>query len=83
MAVQLIPLDLICDWTPFQEASYSITHSQYQNVKVEINKLVKLEILKPVSDGKWAYPCVVIKKLDSGIRFLTYFRVLNGKWCLV
>ena len=52
----------------------------YRNlVKEDLNRLLEIELLTPVSESKWSSLSFVILKKDKTVRFLTDFRLLNEK----
>ena len=46
-------------------------------LKVELDRLVKLKMLKQINASKWAAPTFVNEKKDATIRFISDFRELN------
>ena len=45
----------------------------------EIERLVKIGVLRHITDSEWGAPNFVIPKKDQTVRFITDFRELNKK----
>lgn len=59
-----------------------IPHVHMETLKKEVDRLVKVGVLKPVDAmqaGPWCAPSFIIPKKDGRVRFITDFRQLN-KW---
>ena len=50
-----------------------------KKLKLEVERLCKINVLKKVNHSQWAAPCFAISKKDGTIRFLTDFRELNKR----
>jgi hypothetical protein len=48
-------------------------------LKLEVDRLCKLGVLKRVNRSKWAAPTFIIPKKDSSVRFISIFRELNKR----
>ena len=48
-------------------------------LRAEVERLVKLGVLKKVNHSKWGAPCFIIPKKDHTVRFLTDLRELNKR----
>ena len=55
------------------------TKSPKKSLKKEIDRLVKIGILKKVNHSQWGVTCFVITKKDQTIRFINDFRELNKR----
>ena len=65
--------------TPYHGKPYKITEVYKATLKLEVECLVKLGVLKKVNHSEWASPCFIILKKDHTIRFLTDLRELNKR----
>jgi len=50
-----------------------------QTWKAEVERLVKIGVLKKVNCSEWAAPAFVIPKKDGSVRFISDFRELNKR----
>jgi len=50
-----------------------------QTLKAEVERLVKIGVLKKVNRSEWAAPTFVIPKKDGSVRFISDFRELNKR----
>ena len=48
-------------------------------LKVELDRLIKLGVLKQISDSEWATPTFIISKKDATVRFISDFCELNKR----
>ena len=46
-------------------------------LKVKLDRLIKLGVLKQINASKWAAPTFIISKKDATVRFISDFRKLN------
>ena len=67
------------DAQPDHAKAYPIPKSLETKVKIEIQRLCKLGVLKKVNHSQWAAPNFVIPKKDETIRFISDFRELNKR----
>ena len=65
--------------TPYHGKPYKIPQIHEQKLKVEVERLCRIGVLKKVNCSQWAAPCFVIPKEDGTIRFLTDLRELNKR----
>jgi hypothetical protein len=54
-----------------------VPKNHYDTLKHEIERLVKLGVLKRCSDSEWANPTFIIPKKNGTVRFISDFRKLN------
>ena len=66
----------IGDATPIRQAPYRIPLSQRQLVKDELDKMLKMGVIRP-STSPWASPVVIVPKKDGGVCFCVDYRKLN------
>ena len=64
---------------PYHARAYPIPKIHEQTLRVEIERLVKIGVLKKVNRSEWAAPTFIIPKKDGSVRVITDFRELN-KW---
>ena len=72
-------LDLRKDAQPYHAKAFPIPRVHLENLKVEVEQLVKLGVLKQVNCLQWAAPTFVIPKKDGSVRFISDFRELNKR----
>ena len=53
------------------------TNNNLETLKVEVERLCKLGVLKRVNCSQWAAPTFVIPKKDGTVRFISDFQELN------
>jgi hypothetical protein len=63
--------------TPYHGKPYQVPRSQYQLLRDEVNRLVKIGVLKKVNSSEWAAQGFGVPKANGQIRFVTDFRFLN------
>ena len=47
--------------------------------KTEVNRLIKIGVLKRKDNSKWAAPNLIIPKLNGIVRYISDFRELNNR----
>ena len=62
---------------PFHTRAYPVPHILYKTLKKEVNRLVKIGVLKRESDSEYASPSMGIRKPNGTIRVVTDFRGVN------
>ena len=62
---------------PFHAKAYPIPHYYEQTLKDEVQRLVKIGVLRKVNRSEWAAPNFIIPKKDETVRFISDFRKLN------
>jgi len=62
---------------PYHCRAYQVHKTHEHDLKNEVDRLIKIVILKKVNHSKWGSPCFVIPKRDGKIRFISDFRELN------
>ena len=67
------------DANPYHGKPYKIPYCHEDKVKVEVQRLCKIGVLKRVNHSEWAAPCFIIPKKDQTIRFISDFRELNKR----
>ncbi len=64
---------------PYHAKAYPIPHAYIDTLKLEVDRLVKLGVLKKVNRSEWAAPTFIIPKKDKTVRFISDFRELNKR----
>mgnify|MGYP003324213398 CR=1 FL=1 len=59
--------------------AYPVPQSQKAMLMAEIERLVKIGVLRHITDSEWGAPNFVIPKKDQTVRFITDFRELNKR----
>ena len=70
-------IELKPDVTPYHARAFPIPKVHEQTLKMEVNRLVELGVLKKVNRSEWAAPTFIIPKKDGTVRFISDFRQLN------
>ena len=70
-------IELKPDATPYHARAFPIPKIHEETLKMEVNRLVELGVLKKVNCSKWAAPTFIIPKKDGTVRFISDFRQLN------
>lgn len=78
VAVQLLSIQLIQIWQDqMQKKTYSIPYRSKTEIKKEIKKRLKANILRP-SKSKWCLEIVPVQKKDGSLCMCIDYRWLNG-----
>ena len=72
-----IELKLKKDAVPYFSRPFPVPHVHERTLKIEIDRLVKLGVLKWTKANEWAAPTFIIPKKDGRVRFISDFRKLN------
>jgi hypothetical protein len=59
--------------TPYHGRPYSIPRAYEQQLRVEVERLVQIGVLRKVNRSEWGAPTFVIPKKDRAIRFISDF----------
>ena len=62
--------------TPYHGKPYKIPQIYEAQLKAEVERLVRIGVLKKVNHSEWGAPCFIIPKKDLTVRFLTDLRNL-------
>jgi hypothetical protein len=67
------------DATPYHARAYPIPHKYVDTLKLEVECLCDIGVLKKVNRSDWAAPTFIVPKKDGSVQFISNFRELN-KW---
>jgi len=70
---QEVKLELKEGAKPHHSRAYNIPRCHIQRLKAEVERLVKIGILKKVNRSEWAAPTFIIPKKDGSVRFISDF----------
>jgi hypothetical protein len=70
-------VELKRDATPYHARAFPVPKVNEQTLKMEVNRLVELGVLKKVNRSEWAAPTFIIPKKDGTVHFISDFRQLN------
>jgi len=76
---QEVKLELKEGAKPCHSRAYNIPRCHIQTLKAEVERLVKIGVLKKVNRSEWAAPTFIIPKKDGSVRFISDFRELNKR----
>ena len=74
-----VNLELKPDATPYHARAYPLPRCHLETLKIEVERLCNLGVLKRVNRSQWAAPTFVVPKKDGTARFISDFRELNKR----
>ena len=72
-------IELKPDAQPYHARAFPIPRVHLETLKMEIERLCELGVLKKVNRSEWAAPTFIIPKKDGSVRFISDFRELNKR----
>ena len=67
------------DVTPHHSRPFPVPHAYEKTLRMEVERLCKIGVLKRVNRSEWASPSFIIPKKDKTVRFINDFRELNKR----
>jgi len=65
--------------TPYHARAYPIPKIHEKTLRMEVERLCRVGVLKKVNRSEWAAPTFIIPKKDGSVRFISDFRELNKR----
>ncbi len=74
-----VKLELKEGATPYHARPFPVPKCHAETLKMEVERLVEIGVLKKVNRSEWAAPSFIIPKKDGTVRFINDFRELNRR----
>jgi len=72
-------IDLKPGVEPYHARSFPIPQVHEKTLRMEVDRLCEVGVLKKVNRSQWAAPTFIIPKKDGSVRFISDFRELNKR----
>jgi hypothetical protein len=73
-----VDIELRDDSKPVSSWYYTVPQINKETFRKELMRLVAIEVLTPVQQSEWGTPVFIIPKKDGTVRFIMYYRKVNG-----
>ena len=67
------------DARPYHGRPYSVPRAYEKTLRLELERLCKIGVLKRINRSEWAFPSFIIPKKDKTVRFINDLRELNKR----
>ena len=72
-------IELKPDATPYRACPFPIPRVHEATLKLELECLCKIGVLKKVNHSQWAVPTFIVPKKDGSVRFISDLREINKR----
>jgi len=72
-------IELKPDATPYHARAFPIPKINEATLRLELDRLCNLGVLRKINHSEWAAPTFIIPKKDGSVRFISDFRELNKR----
>jgi len=76
---EALEIELLKDAKPYHARAFPIPKVHTDSLKLEVDRLCSIGVLKKVNRSEWAAPTFIIPKKDGSVRFISDFRELNKR----
>ena len=72
-------MELLEGAQPYHAKPFPIPKVHEETLKIEVNRLVSIGVLKRKNNSEWSAPIFIIPKKNSTLRFISDFRELHKR----
>ena len=76
---ELYEIDLKAGAQPYHARPFPIPKIHEKTLRMEVERLVQIGVLKKINQSEWAVPTFIIPKKDGTVRFISDFREVNKR----
>ena len=76
---KLYEIDLKAGTQPYHARPFPIPKIHEKTLRMEVERLVQIGVLKKINQSEWAAPTFIIPKKDGTVRFISDFREVNKR----